>query len=527
MDKTAKWCPHEITLISTVAYPNPLYEVVEFFAKFTSPTGRTRRTNGFWNGGTDWRIRFMPDEVGTWQYITTCSDQSNRGLHSQQGQFVCEENTDMHSIFQHGAIIYCKGEYHLRHADGTPFLWVGCTAWNGLLKSTDEEWDTYLKHRSEHHYSVIQCVATQWRGADMNSHLQVAFIGQEPIEINPAFFQHLDQKINKINQYGLVAALVLLWALPYGEGRSLSPGFQLAQQEAVLLAKYLVARYGAHHVIWLPGGDGLYTHIYENRWKNIGQAVFGEEHAGVVALHPMGRSWVGDTYAEENWVDVIGYQSGHSAEKPVVEYITRGPAIRGWKKLPPRPIINMEPCYEEIFHRITAKEVRNAAYWSLFSTPVAGITYGANGIWPWIREGETILNHGELSRQSVSTWRDSLDLPGSKQVSYLSEFMQQFAWWKLFPDTSLLLDQPGDRDYTQFISIVRSENYQTILAYIPKPDNEVKLKNSQRLTYRACWYNPVTGTSIEDFTLPTTETISVKSLKAEALMLVLQSITEE
>lgn len=31
---------------------------------------------------------------------------------------------------------------------------------------------------------------------------------------------------------------------------------------------------------------------------------------------------------------------------------------------------------------------------SLFAAPVAGISYGANGVWPWLRQlGEPILNH--------------------------------------------------------------------------------------------------------------------------------------
>lgn len=521
MDRTAQWSLYEITLVSKVAYRNPIYEVEGLYAEFTSPTGREKKINGFWNGGTDWRIRFMPDELGVWRYTTSCSDVSNLGLHQQTGTFTCESNASVLPIYQRGTIIHRKGEYHLRHADGTPFLWIGCTAWNGLLKSTDQEWDTYLKHRVEHHYSVIQCVATQWRGADMNSHLQVAFTGQKPIQINPAFFQHLDQKISKINQYGLVAALVLLWALPYGEGRELSPGFQLGQVEAILLAKYIVARYGAHHVVWLPGGDGLYTHIYEQRWKNIGRALFGEEHPGVVALHPMGRSWVGDTYADEDWVDVIGYQSGHSSTKSTVEYITRGPAVQKWDQLPPRPIINMEPCYEEIFHRITADDVRNAAYWSLFGTAISGFTYGANGIWPWIREGETILNHGELSRQSVSTWQDSINLSGSLQVGYLAEFMQQFSWWELRPDSSLLVEQPGDHHYAHFISVVRSEDYQTVLAYIPEPNNSFKLKNPQRLAYRAHWYDPVNNHYQAPTTTESSEILNVPTPSKKASVLVL------
>src|SRR2546422_7298183 len=36
----------------------------EFAVKFTSPTKRTLIVTGFWDGGTTWRVRFMPDEAG-------------------------------------------------------------------------------------------------------------------------------------------------------------------------------------------------------------------------------------------------------------------------------------------------------------------------------------------------------------------------------------------------------------------------------------------------------------------------------
>src|SRR5690606_8383323 len=117
---------------------------------------------------------------------------------------------------------------------------------------------------------------------------QVAFEGSGLISINPEFFQHLDKKIDQVNDAGLVAAPVLLWALQVAQGRELSPGYYLPDHEAILLAKYMVARYGAHHVVWILGGDGRYTDQYEHRWKNIGRGVFGGEHPGLVALHPGG-----------------------------------------------------------------------------------------------------------------------------------------------------------------------------------------------------------------------------------------------
>lgn len=483
-----QWEKYELSFLSDISYKNPLYEV-NFHVKFTSPTGQIKKINGFWDGGGNWKARFMPSEIGEWHYKTICSDTANRELNGKEGVFRCERNTSELAIFQKGPVTHADGDYHLKHEDGTPFLWIACTAWNGTLKSTNKEWEFYLKHRAEHHYSVIQFVATPWRGCDMNSQLQTAYTGSRRIHINPTFFQHLDQKIDQINAFGLVAAPVLLWALPYGKGKELSPGYQLPQKDAILLAKYMVARYGGHHVIWILGGDGLFVSINESRWKNIARNVFADKPPGVVAMHPMGKSWIGDAYADEKWLNIIGYQSGHNNDKASIEFITKGPAARKWSKLPPRPIINMEPCYEEIHHKITGDDVRLASYWSLFATPVAGITYGANGIWPWIRKGEKIMNHGSLADKEPSNWKNSLDLPGSKQISYLAAFVKQFAWYELKPHPTLLAEQPGDVDFKKFVSIVRSSGYQLILAYVPA-NPSVKIYNPASFSYQTKWFNP-------------------------------------
>ncbi len=486
------WDRHEITLNSEATYENPVYEVKEFAATFTSPSGRTQKVNGFWDGGTDWKIRFMPDETGTWQYETTCSKEENEGLHNVSGTFTCIANDNPNDIYQKGIIERSIGNYHLMYADGTPFFFTACTAWNGALKSTDEEWDTYLQHRKDHNYNVIQFVTTQWRGGDQNSLEQVAYTGSGKISINPEFFQHMDQKVDKINEYGLVAAPVLLWALPVGQGRELSPGYSLPDEEAILLAKYSVARYGAHHVIWILGGDGYYLNQYEDRWKYIGREVFGDDPPGIVSQHPRGHSWIGDVYTQEDWLDIVGYQSSHSNKEGTVNWINKGPMAKQWDKLPPRPIINMEPNYEEIRYEITATDVRNASYWSMFATPMAGITYGANGIWPWIREGERILNHGSLNDKAPSTWRESIDFPGSLQIGYLSAFFQQYKWWKLKPAPQMLIEQPGNEVFNHFISVAKTDDDALIMAYVPV-QSTVKLYNPQKIQYTGKWFSTATN----------------------------------
>ena len=523
---TSQWERHQVNLTSTATYDNPLYEVERFGAEFTAPSGRTLWVNGFWDGATDWRIRMMPDEVGTWNYTTFCSDTINTALHQVKGSFECSVPSRQDAIYRNGAITRSPGAYHLMHRDGTPFFFTACTAWNGGLKSTEQEWDTYLRHRKEHHYNTIQLVLTQWRGADQNSRGETAYEGSGRIRVNPSFFQHMDAKMDKINEYGLVAAPVVLWALQKGQGRELSPGYALPDEVAVLLARYMVARYGAHHVVWLLGGDGNYLNNYEQRWKYIGQQVFEDYHPGLVTLHPGGRSWIGEAYADQEWLDIVAYQSSHSNQEGTVNWINKGPMAEWWDQLPPRPLINMEPNYEEIpiyrsDGKIEATDVRNASYWSLFATPLAGITYGANGIWPWIRPGERILNHGSLSDNPPTPWSESINFPSSLQIGYLSEFIQQFDWWTLKPAPDKLLKQPGDEDYRQFVSVVQTDDASLLLAYVPQKLT-VQLYNPQHLDYQGQWFDPATATYTDATLTSKKGVLSTASPQEKDLVLILR-----
>lgn len=485
-----KWHKYEIDFISSVNYENPVQEVRTFEITFTSPTGIKKTINGFWNGGTTWKARFLPGEEGKWTYETVCSDKKNMGLNGQKGSFLCKPGDEQKNIYRHGPVINPRGTFFLTHSDGTPFFWLACTAWNGALKSTDEEWDQYLQQRVNNNYTAIQFVTTQWRGCDKSSEGLVAFEGSGRIRINPEFFRLIDKKIDRINEYGLVAAPVVLWALQSGMGRELSPGYYLPDDQAILLAKYIVARYGANHVVWLLGGDGNYTGTYEQRWKTIGRAVFDGKHQGIVAQHPQGRSWIGEVYKDEQWLNIIGYQSSHSNAEGTVNWINKGPMSKMWAYLPPRPLINLEPNYEQIRTFITDKDVRNACYWSLFATPIAGVTYGANGIWPWLRTGEKILNHGDAPW--TSTWDISINLPGSVQVGYLAGFITKFSWWNLYPATELLIEQPGDKVFNEFVSVIRSPDNKIVLAYLPVKQT-IKIRKPEGHNYTVRWFNPVTN----------------------------------
>jgi hypothetical protein len=487
---TEIWGKLEIPFTSSKTYDNPVYEVRDFNVVFTAPSGRQKVVRGFWDGGTDWKVRFMPDEVGEWSWKTECSDKENTGLNTVDGSFACEENKTAEPLFQNGAIRHEPGKYYLSHSDGTPFFWLACTAWNGALKSTDEEWEHYLNQRKENHYNTIQLVTTEWRGCDKNAEGLTAIEGTGRIKIHPEFFKRIDQRIDEANAKGLLVSPVILWALPFGQGRELSPGYTLPLEEAVLLAKYIVARYQGNHVVWTLGGDGQYYGDQEVKWKEIGRRVFNDIDHAPVTLHPHGTSWVGELFAPEEWYSLMGYQSSHSKEERTVNWINKGPMIKMWSKLKPMSYINMEPNYEEIGFRISATDVRNASYWSIFATPLAGVTYGANGIWPWLQPGERILNHNDSG--GVTGWRKSIEFPGSIQMGYLTEFINRFEWWNLFPANEILAVQPGEETFNHWISVVKSPGDEIIIAYIPAKC-DVKLFNPKGCEYLAQWFNPVTN----------------------------------
>ena len=488
--ETPIWTKYEIQLNSEKVYDNALYNVKEFKATFTAPSGRTKTVNGFWDGGKNWKIRFLPDEIGNWKWKTFCSDSENTGLNNQEGVFECVNNSANELLFQKGAIQHQPGKYYLSYNDGTPFFWLACTAWNGALKSSDEEWEHYLSQRKANNYNTIQFVTTEWRGADNNAEGLTAIDGTGQITVHPEFFIRIDKKIDEVNAKGLLASPVILWALPFGEGRHLSPGYTLPLDEAVLLAKYIVARYQGNHVVWTLGGDGKYYDDQEIKWKEIGRRVFNHIDHAPVTLHPHGTSWIGDLYDQEDWYNVMGYQSSHSNGERTVNWINKGPMSQMWGKLKPMPYINMEPNYEEIGFRIFAKDVRNASYWSIFATPLAGITYGANGIWPWLQPGERILNHND--KPGVTGWLKSIEFPGSIQMGYLAEFINQFEWWNLFPANEILANQPGEEKFNNWISVVKSPDDETIIAYIPEKC-DVILFNPKGYTFSAQWFNPITN----------------------------------
>jgi hypothetical protein len=80
----AQWARFEATVENTRAYRDA-YRDVTLDVTFTRPDGTTVLFWGFHDGGTTWRLRFMPDQMGTWRYTAAFSDGARGGT----GAFEC------------------------------------------------------------------------------------------------------------------------------------------------------------------------------------------------------------------------------------------------------------------------------------------------------------------------------------------------------------------------------------------------------------------------------------------------------
>jgi len=494
-----KWSLFELELTSQTEYENPLQDVL-LTATFVSDSGTVRRVDGFWDGGTQWKVRFSPPSTGIWRYTTECSDPHNHGLIGQTGTFTSVEGEGGHRFQQHGPIKVSDNGRFLAHADGTPFFYLADTAWNAPLFSTDDEFRHYLDVRERQGFTAVQWVGTQWISApegDLEGRLP--FTGHERIAINPDVYRRLDQKLAQMNSRGMLGVPVLLWAADWGEFEvmRINPGLTLPEDQAILLARYMVARWGAYQVLWILAGDAEYRGPRAERFRRIGRAVFnGREHAPVV-LHPNGMSWHADEFRDENWLDVLGYQGCHFGDDRALTWAVYGPPATEWRLKPQRPIINLEPPYENhadlsnLQRRFNADDVRRAIYWSLLVSPTAGVTYGGHGVWAWDDGSGPPTAHATSG--TPLPWREALVMPGAEQIRHVADLFQSLNWWRLVPDASLIKEQPGETDIVRYVAAARTDEGDLALIYVPA-DRRIELDLSRlQAGLLAEWVNVRTG----------------------------------
>lgn len=282
--------------------------------------------------------------------------------------------------FSGGRLTVSDNHRYLVHQNGTPFFWLGDTAWELFHRLNREEADQYLKRRAEQDFTVVQAVAlAEFDGLnEQNPYGEVPLLNDDPTKPNEAYFKHVDYIIDKAAQYGLVIAFLPTWGdkvfkNTWGKGPEI-----FTPTNARVYGRYVGNRYkNRENIVWVLGGDrqprdgSQDLAVWRAMADGIQEGVGGADKA-LMTFHPQPNGLDGGAskwFKDDAWFDFNMHQNGHCRNTAMYDNITVS-----YNNQPVKPTMDAEPIYEDHPVCFNAKDlgtsnaydVRMYAYLDLF-----------------------------------------------------------------------------------------------------------------------------------------------------------------
>ncbi len=397
--------------------------------------------------------------------------------------------------------------------DGTPFFYLGDTAWELFHRLNREEADRYLKNRADKGFTVIQAVAlAELDGLnDPNPYGHRPLIDNDPTKpevkdgASNDYWDHVDYIVRKADSFGIYIGFLPTWGDKWNQRRGAGPEV-FNPQNAESFGEWLGRRYkDAPNIIWVLGGD---RPIENDTQKEVVRAMArglrkGDGGSHLQTLHPSGGHGSSEWFHSDDWLDFNMRQNGH-----VTEFNPRYEMTRAdYDRTPIKPVLDGEPIYEdhpisfkakELGHSVAA-DVRRPLYWNLF-TGAFGHTYGHHSVWQMWQPGRKPINNPLLP------WFEAIDQPGAGQMQYGRRLIESRPFLSRIPDDSIIVpaDPPssvpgaGLKRYTA----TRDSEGSYAMVYLPTGRKfKVRMDKITGGKVKAWWFNPRTGkaTSIGEF----------------------------
>lgn len=331
---------------------------------------RQFNVRGFYDGYGTYKIRFMPDETGTWTYVTgsNCSD-----MDKKQGSFICISP----SSENHGPV-KVRNQYHFGYSDGKPYYPFGTTVYS-FLHQNDEQADVAIAQLQKSPFNKLRfCVMPQFQDyAKLDiEHFpfeqlnKPASIRKDTILwnfkcFNPGFFRNIEKRIESLEKIGVEADVILFH--PYDEHKW---GFDNMPHETdILYLKYIVARLASYSNVWWSLANEYDFLKYKSAadWDSFIKTVSREDPYGHLCSVHNAKVYY------DNMNPVLTHASIQNGD--IVDGFGKAVILRDAYK---KPVIYDEVCYEgDIVYRwgnLSAKELTNR-FWQGF---IAG-TYVGHG----------------------------------------------------------------------------------------------------------------------------------------------------
>ncbi len=383
---------------------------------------------------------------------------------------------------------------YLVKADGTPFFWLGDTAWELFHRCNRKQADYYLKRRSEQGFTVVQAVAlAEFDGLHVpNPYGELPLKYDDPTQPNEAYFKHVDYIIDKAAEYNISIAFLPTWGdkifkSTWGKGPEV-----FTPENAKVYGQWLGKRYkDRRNIIWIMGGDrNPRNEADKSVWRALAEGVTagaGGADNVLMSFHPQPNELgAGEYFYEDGWLDFNMFQNGHCRDTRVFDKIQSS-----YKRMPAKPVIDAEPIYED--HPVcfnvnelgtsNAYDVRKFAYLDVLAGAF-GHTYGCHDIWQFYSPYREAVNGPHIY------WQEAMELPGASQMKFLRRLMESRPILDRVPDQSLVVE--NDLFTSERVQAARGNDYAFIYTTAGRAFTVILGKISgSRLN--ALWYNPRNG----------------------------------
>lgn len=363
--------------------------------------------------------------------------------------------------------------------NGVPFFYFADTMWSAFTNVTDQEWDYYLKKRSEQGFNVLQInILPQWDRCWVPC-AYTPFPSEDGSLFNyadgflDAYFEHARGFCRKAADKGFVPALVVLWSnyVPGTWASGANPDYILPKELIAPYCKKVSETFDEFNPIYIISGDtDLETKEAIEYYETALAELKRISPDTLKTAHIKGRyTYLSDGLAEG--LDFYVFQSGHNNGYPEKPYSMPRDFM---EKYPKKPLINAEPCYEQIsfsggmYGCFDTHGIRRAAWQSVLSGACAGIAYGAHGVWNWQKTGMPFNPNIGEGFDEARVWAEAVNFPGAWDYSFLKQTLEDLKLTVLIPDDRII-------SKTADIRMATSEDGTVSLIYIPH-NTKVKIR---------------------------------------------------
>jgi len=355
--------------------------------------------------------------------------------------------------------------------DSHHFFYLADTCWSAFTSIQEDDWITYLDKRKEQGFNTVQInILPQWdRSKGTFDMLPYPIDGKKFDfgQVRTAYFERAHKLCQIAEEKGFTLALVVLWSNYVADtwASDLDGGINIiSQAERQIYYKQVIDTFDAFQPLYFIGGDTDFP-TQDTIDTYLEAFDYFEAHSPetLKTIHIKGR--FKDIPASiVSHLDLFLYQSGHNHSFLDMPFTL---AEHFYHLEPQLPIINSEPCYEQmgfarqVYGRFEQRDVRKAAWQSILSGGSAGITYGAHGIWSWQTQESAFAEDIGEAFDSPMIWQEALHFPGANDYGYIKQLFELLSIHQLIPCQQHLIDTHAQ------IRMAITEDQRYSLIYLP------------------------------------------------------------